>query len=359
MKYRSTELFDAKDPGAAGTEIIDIFVKEPISRIVISGRAMYTTEPMLMHPANYLTRIELTDGSDVLFSMDGPECQALCIYDRRVNTMQHERAFGGLSTFSTYGLDFGRFLWDPMLALVPGNFGNLKLKLTYDRDIWNANAASGEIEVWAECFDEKVISPIGFLMSKEHWSAVMGTAGTYKYIDLPTDYPLRQILVRGFLDKKEPWNTVSEVRLDEDNMRSVPFNWEVEDYHRKMHGEWMPVIEGFFAHCDNTDGHVVYVTPTTYSTTALICGNIATDYFIPTDTRGGYIDIRSTLASNVKGIIHGWLPHHCVQFPMGDQKDLDDWYDVQNKGSVRLRLKSGAGGATGVGTVILQQLRRY
>jgi len=359
MKYRSTELYDAKDPGAAGTEIIDIFVKEPISRIVISGRTMYTTAPMLMHPANYLTRIELTDRSDVLFQMDGPECQALCLYDRRVHTMNHERFYGGLQTFCVYGLDFGRFLWDKELALIPGNFGNLKLKLTYDKDIWNTNAATGEIEVWAECFDEKVISPIGFLMAKEHWSAVMAATGTYYYVDLPTDYPIRQIIVRGALDKKEPWETVSEVRLDEDNMRSVPFNWEVEDYHRKMHGEWIPIDEAFCGAGDANPNNAIYVTPTTFYTTPVITPSVETDVWIPTQPAGGYIDFRCRVQSNVYGIAHGWLPHHCIQFPMGNQQDLDDWYDVQNKGSVRLRLRAGATETTGIGTVILQQLRRY
>ena len=47
------------------------------------------------------------------------------------------------------------------------------------------------------------------------------------------------------------------------------------------------------------------------------------------------------------------------QFPFGDQQDLDDWYDVQLKGSVQLRLKGGDHATIGVAQVVLQQLRRY
>ncbi|GAG61320.1 unnamed protein product, partial [marine sediment metagenome] len=226
-------------------------------------------------------------------------------------------------------------------------------------DAFSAGATKGEIEVWAECFDEKVISPIGFLQTKEHWSAVMGTPGTYKYVDLPTDYPIRQLIVRGACDKEAPWGTVSEVRLDEDNMRSVPFNYEVEDYHRLMHGVWQPVIESFNIYTDASGGYGIYVTPTNYFAIVQVCPWIETDAWVPTDTKGGYVDARTTLPCFARVTAHGWLPHHCIQFPMGDQQDLEDWFDVTRKGSVRLRLKSGANGATGVGTVILQQLRKY
>ena len=59
----------------------------------------------------------------------------------------------------------------------------------------------------------------------------------------------------------------------------------------------------------------------------------------------------------VGGILVGRNPHHTFDFTMGNQQDIDDLYDVRQKGSVILRVRAG----TDVGTiqVCLQQCRLY
>jgi len=273
--------------------------------------------------------------------------------------MNHGQSLTGNSLFSTYGIDFGRFLFDEMLAFDPKRFMNPQLKVTYDVDVADTGVTTGYLEVHAECFDEKVPSPIGFLMSKEHWNGAKPTSG-YEYIDLPTDYPLRKLILQAFRSGFEPWYQVAEARLDEDNEKRIPFDLDLEDYYRIMKGVWAAVVEQFEAQVDST-GAAFFITPTDFYATLLCMPSNVAAYNYATDGyfKGGKVTLKGNSGnSQVVGIARGYLPNHCFEFPFGNPADMDDWYDVTKIGSLRLRLKAGIGASTTTG-VVLQQLRKY
>jgi len=313
---------------------------------------------MNSYPHKDITKIELVDGSDVLHSLDGGQNQALCIFDRRCPTMNHGQYINANSQRSVYGIDFGRFLNDPMLAFDPTKFRNPQLKVAYDSDVSDDGVSDGTLEVWAEVFDEKVISPIGFLMSKEHHSRTPPATG-YWYVDLPTDYLLRKMLVQGYRSAYEPWYQVSEAKLSEDNDRRVPFDVDLEKYHQLRKGEDTPVEEGVVVQSSGA-GTAAYLQATDYWASLILNGQGAGDEAgVGASGRGGYYLVTPGGSSQLQGVQRGWLPNHCFQFPFGNQQDLDDWYDITRLGSLILRLKAGDGGASGTVAVILQQLRRY
>ena len=361
MNYRTTKLLDGTDVGASGTKVIDVNVQQPISRIRLYWQVtMPNVKAMNSYQHRDISKIELVDGSDVLFSMNGGQAQALCIYDRKIPTMNYKQKLPENSLASNYGIDFGRFLHDPMLALDPTRFRNLQLKITYDEDVAKSGVTANELEVIADLFDEKVISPIGFLMSKEHYSATPPSAG-YSYIDLPTDHPFRKLLIQGYLSGYEPWYTVSEARLDEDNEKKIPFDWNIERYYRMMQAEWTPVEEGLIGDA-TVGGAAFYMTPTDYYTIPAImsAGGTVAGVTCSSWQRGGVVTLLSIGGvQGAMGIVRGYLPNHCVEFPFGDPKDIDDWYDVTKLGSLRLRLKVGTYSASAIQAVVLQQLRRY
>ena len=359
MKYRNTTVLAEKALGASGTEIIPLNLRDVISRLTIGYRLLLNTALQSAHPVANITRIELVDGSDVLFGMDGYECQGLNIYDRRVPSMMHGETMGGNHAFATFAIDFGRFLHDTELALDPAKFDNLALKISYDRDACGADDTVHYAAVYADVFDEKPVSPVGFLMSKEHWQANLAQ-NAFEYVKLPTDYPVRQLLVRAFATDYEPWYTCVEARLDEDNLKRIPFDWEIENYHRIMKGVWLPVDEGFCEYGDPGTAYKRYATPTDYHAVMLASPSVVGEYFnTQVKPRGGMFYVSGAAMGVMTGRAWGWLPHHCIQFPFGDPKDVDDWYDVTAKGSVRLRLKGSAEATPGVASVVLQQLRRY
>lgn len=360
MKYRETELLDRTDVGASGTKTIDINVLDPISRIDITWHH-YAYGYLLYQLANVISKIELVDGSDVLFSMSGLEAQALNIYDRKCPSMNSPVYNRGNWVMSTMGIDFGRWLWDPELAFDPKQFRNPQLKITFDEDAAYATTEANFMEVFAHCFDEKVVSPIGFLMGKNHYQYTPTADNAYQYVDLPTDHTIRQLLIRGYVAKTDPLDVVDEARLSEDNDKRVVFNLELRRYFYRMIGEWRQTEEYWaeYGHgeFENND---IYFTPTSYLTIPTFMPLADQQHpWIVTPPRGGWFDWRSTPGLMTFGRISGYLPNHCIALPFGIQSEIDSWYDAQNKGSVKLRLLSAASYSGGVIGVILQQLRRY
>lgn len=361
MKYRTYELLSAEDQTAgAGTKTIDIGGSQPISRIVIEWKITKASPNLDMDSYAHkdITKIELIDGSDVLHSLDGGQNQALCIYDRKAPTMNYGTYIYANSQISLYGIDFGRFLHDPLLAFDPRKFKNPQLKITFNEAVSDTSATVNSLAVWAECFDEKEISPIGFLSAKNFESWSLTAAGAYHYVDLPTDLIIRKMLIQGYLKAFEPWYQVAEARLSEDNDKRVPFDWNLETYYQLRKGIDMPVEE-VLASQVVISGADLYLTPTDYW--ALLLGQMygsAYPVYPSATSRGGHFELKAEATGQIQGMVRGWLPNHCFQFPFGDQMDPDDWYDVTGINNLRLRLKSGSGTSGNVDT-ILQQLRKY
>lgn len=359
MNYRTVDLLAETALTGASVKDIPVNVAEIISRLRLTWRTSPSKHGMDSYCHADVTKIELVDGSDVLFSMNGGQAQALNIYNRRCPTMNYGQHMMGNSQLSEYAIDFGRFLNDPQLALDPTRFKNLMLKVTYDVDLSDTGVTTGNLRVVAEVFDEKPVNPIGFLMSKEHYNATPPASG-YVYIELPLDYPLRDLLVQGYRSAYEPWYQVSEIRLDEDNLKRTPFDWVLETYYRMMRGQFAPVEE-LMVGLTGAATKTYYVTPTDYwMTPVLIERNAHEDLYVGATSRGGKVDVTCALSGGgFHGTARGYLPNHCFEFPMGNQQDIDDWYDVTKLGSLRARLKAGSGGASGTLALITQQLRRY
>ena len=130
-KYRTTSLLAAKDLGASGTEVIDINVLDTISRINLYWQTKIVTVSVeLASLVECISKVELIDGSDVLFSLNAEQLYALNYYDRM--QIQDYEASLTVADFTKYqvSIDFGRWLWDPTWALDPKRFSNLQLKIT-------------------------------------------------------------------------------------------------------------------------------------------------------------------------------------------------------------------------------------
>ena len=197
MKYRTTSILAKEDLGASGTKTINLNVKDMISRIdMIWKTTIVTVSAMTAPHVDCLSKIELVDGSDVLFSLTGEEAQALNYYDRSDTPSDDLSLTVGDIDTSVISLDFGRFLYDTDLALDPSKFRNLQLKVTWDEDASNASVVVNSLQVNAHVFDEKKITPRGFLMSKEFYSYTP-SANNWEYVDLPTDYVIRKVMLRS------------------------------------------------------------------------------------------------------------------------------------------------------------------
>ena len=359
MNYREADVL-VEESVTSGTKTVDIELTDVISRLLIRMKAQNGSDrcAQAAHPAKLVSKIELVDGSDVLYSLSGYEAMALNYYDNLV-TPDSEIIDGGSDwQHAEYLIDFGRFLNDPVLAFDPTKFVNPQLKITYDYQAVDDGAVAGKLLVKADIFDEKRPSPTGFLMNKDIETYTLSGAA-YKYVDIPRDYGFRKLLIRTYLTNKSFESEMDEIRLSEDIDKRIPIDTEVEPYIRKLCGTMPPMHEHFQTRLQTTVTHT-FVMPTYWP---MVYGTGMLNYDVNRD--GGYYSgedqgmISATnMAFPYMGVCYGYVPHQTLAFMFGDQGDMADWYDVTKLGSLRLRLH-GVSSSTAESTIFGQQMRPY
>ena len=358
MKTRVTTIMAESDLGASGTKIIDINIKDIISRITVKFYALNADVTYIAHPAANIEKIELVDGSDVLFSLTGAQAQALNFYDRGKIpfTYLNVRSDGGQQAL--FGLDFGRFLYDPVLAFDPTKFINPQLKVTFDRTKANAACVTSNCEVLADIFDEDPPEPTGFLMNKEIYSYTVATSG-YEYIDLPTDYITQQIFAKGFL---APWGMTAifdAFKLSEDNDKRIPLDLSSSELERRAFEAYGPVVEWVKAVGAETPINF-YGMPTDGAFGLISAEAILQDVMVFSQGGGQYTFTAEAAAWRARATLLGNCPHGAVPLLPKPGPEIADWYDVTKLGSLKLRIDDSAPAAdTYTGEVMIKQYRPY
>lgn len=356
--YRVATLMSPEDVGAAGTHIIDLDLAEVISRIVIKFKSTNAANASHASPMANLPRIEVVDGSDVLFSANGEATDAVDFYDRGKAECSSWTYTANWALEALVGINFGRTPFDPTYALDPKKFRNLQLKLTYDEDVANTNNVVNAMEVWALVFDGMPVSPVGFFQTKEQFTYTP-TANAYQEIELPTDYPLRHLYLQAPM--KDQWfgSIVDQVRLDEDNLRAIYFDNEYYDVMKQFRPHFGRYEHKITAYIDTTDTEY-YRGPTSDVAMSMLSHGAAEYALTEEMIFGSAGAAMQTTAGNVIMYASGYLPHHVGAFPFGIGEDPSSWYDPRQIQKLRFRVRGGASLAgTETFRVLTQQVRHY
>jgi len=358
MKHRIATQVEAWNSSAAGTRIIELNMVNPISRLTVQMKGLNSDNAAVGHPALMVTKIEVVDGSDVLFALSGTETQALNYYDQGRMPCNVVNYINATSAIATFHLDFGRHLWDEALALDPKRFKNLQLKITYDDGLGGSACTSSTISVFAWLFDAETISPRGFLMSKEQYKYTQNAAGlAHEYIQLPTDFDIRKLLIQSLYADKQPWEQYNRIKISEDNDRRIPVNNLRTSDLLKLYQPDERIQEDLFVELVSTPD--VYYCAATYDTAATGVGMVVTDAAIAhLQSYGGTISIIGTNAQQQVWHVTGLAPHGTLCIPFGEQDKIEDWYTVAPINELLLDITQGAGTA-GTTQICTQQFRTY
>jgi len=363
MNYREAEVLAAYDAGPSGTKVVDLELVDIISRLeVIFAYTVATDVNNTEHPAANITKLELVDGSDVLFSLSGKEAQAVAFYGRGMMPYNNITVEDGSVGVAVIPIDFGRYLWDREYAFDPSKFTNPQLKITYDEDVANASTTANSLEVNARIFDERKVSPRGFLMSKSIEESAM-EASSHAYVTMPTDYSYRAMFLHADSTDHSPITLVDKIKLSEDTDKRIPLNID-EDTLLWMILTQTPRIDENIELADAVTESTFYVTPSelvqiiAYSSGA--CDAADADIGAATITGSKIV-----LSANVEliyqdAIVNGWLPHSVIPIQFGDQMDDSDWYDVTRMKQLKLDVTQSSDADSGdTLTVLVQQKRMY
>ena len=358
MNYRRSLLLSPVDVDAAGTKVIDLNFPDVISRIMIKFDATNPGSVTIQEvAAANIPKIEIVDGSNVIFSLTGMQTHALDFLDTG-----RQYICGG-SYVPTWALsailmiNFGRFLFDPLLAFDPKKFTNPQLKITYDEDAAVASAVANSLTVFADIFDEKEAAPTGFLMNKELYDYAP-VAGSTEEVDLPNDYAFRKLILQARVNNLWFGGIIGNLKLSEDNDRKIPFDLTGSQLENYVHERFGECRDGIIVGLNTITGVDCYYMPTQgiklrgdfYCTGGLL-DNVPFGFHntFKTTTMTGYTVMD----------IAGTMPHGCICLPFGDQNDPADWY-VPGTKSLKLKIKAGTGKTfTETFHVLTQQLRPY
>ncbi|MBW2091023.1 MAG: hypothetical protein JRI34_02715 [Deltaproteobacteria bacterium] len=355
MDYRLASILAPEAASTAGTKTLDINIADVISRISIQFKGLNDGTEPTAHPAKMISKIELVDGSDVLFSLSGVEAQALNYYDQ--GRMPHNvlNYLNNVYAISTYHLDFGRFLYDEQFALDPTKFTNPQLKISHNKALGGTSPDAGELSIFAHVFDEKKPTPTGFLMSKEQYSYTL-VASANEHIDLAVDLPYRKLLIASMATTLQPWQQYNKIKLSQDNDRKVIINGEQTSNLLKLLRQWPTITENITARLKNGT-QTIHCGPS-YERLAVLTGMAADSDAYLTDTYGGAIAIADGAASTANIIVNGLNPHGTFCLPFGKQESIDDLFTPGVNSNLRLSLTAG-GSASGSVEITSQQLRPY
>lgn len=359
MNYRTTNIFAEKSYTADFTELIDLTIGSPISELILKYKGYNTTGSTgaTAHPAKCVTKVEVTNGSEVLVSLSGLDLHALGIIHNKKKSPEWIQYLDNNYFDLSLRINFGRWLWDKELALDPTKYPNLQLKISSDMDAGGVAPDASKLAVWANVFDEKAITPMGYLQAKLIKEYTMGDA-SHEYTELPKDQKIRKVLMRALLAGTEPYAVLANVKLDEDNDRRVIIDADSDALQWLYPEENILVHEGFAAQNDGSQ-RSYFNTPT-----AKVWGNVnewaaaASAYFAFYDGDGGRCKIDGSSGVNFVCQLQGYCPNGVISIPMGDQNEIDDWFDPSGLKSLRLDMKS-ASSMTNTAQIVLQTLQLY
>ena len=362
MNYRLSTVLSRKAISADTVETIDVDIIDPITQLVIAYEATSTaSSPGTGHPARCITKIELVDGSDVLVSLSGVEAHAMDWYHTGREPANQMLYLNGNNAESILNLNFGRYLYDPLLALDPKKFTNLQLKISIDVSAGAVAPTAGFLTVSALLFDQKPIVPIGFLMQKEIKSYAMG-AGTHEYTDLPLDYPYRKILIKAQKYGTGPEYSLSNIKLSEDADKKVPINQSIGEILRTIVSQMRPYREKIVGGGTTTAANF-YCTPGYWPLFAAAQWRSAcVDQQVAIYSGdGGRFTVACTSAGpNWQALVEGHCPHNAIAINFGLQNEIDDWFDISRLGNLKLDITAGSGmSSSETCEIFIQQLRRY
>lgn len=364
MQYRRSTVLAPEDPGTSGPLIVPIYLKELVSRFIIKfGITISTVSVMTAALADAISKIELVDGATILFSLSGPEAVAAAFY----RTMQMPKESLSLTVgdiaYCEIPIYFGRYLWDNMLAFDPTRFVAPQLRITWNSTAPNAGVTVTTLAIYADVMDNPTTAPTGIIMSKSQNQYVMA-ASSHQYIDLPVDYALLKILVRGLSDNYSPSDLFSNFKFSYDQDAYIFLDQDA--------GQFLDSLEGVYPKDsqnvtldDDVTADTLYIRATenqgikiAYDATLFVTAQ--SHFAVPTFTGNKLAIAASVDIKKLTAQIFGSLPHGVIPFNFGVPSDPATWYKPQATTKFRADLLSSANaGATDTVYLATEQLRPY
>lgn len=369
-KYRDIYIEDGKSLADSGVYTVDIETADPITELWVNfGATNGATSNKNAPIPRVISKIEIVDGANVIYSLDGELAHALYLYQTGKMPELSIIEEGALNQYASFPIRFGRYLNDPEVALIPAKFRNLQLKVTWDLAAVNVVGATGFLtgsaQLWviARVMEDLAAAPSVYMMSKAHANFVAAASGDER-IDLPGDYPYALVMIRAFdpVTATDMADVITNAKLSLDHDKDIPFDIHTGDWISLQRQEYGDVEVSIYSKgatavaredfVGSEDGASVdVISPDCVGgVAALTSGQLTPRY---SDYAGAAVvgDVVSFLR------IHGQCLFNTLVHKFGKLEDPATYLNAPGYGDIKLILTQGNAGATV--DVVLSQLRSY
>ena len=361
--YRETQSSDAS------TKTIDMDLVDPVTALYIELEA---TNGATSNKGNFLsdcvTKLEIVDGSEVLYSVNAIEAQALHFYKQGKTPTLFPSEFADGTQREGFFILFGRKLYDLAYAIDFSKFKNPQLKITWNMAAIRAVGATGyltgtlKLTVVAKVL-EGMAAPGRYLMAKELMSFTSSaTSGAEERKELPTDLPYRMLMTRHWVQLSDIDEVTSDLKLTADADKYIAFNRKV----RQLDAEAFALFgAGRVKHDIFTQHQAAFRLLFNKEPSLLaFAWEDATPEIVGvryTWSSEGKLDLNdnagATISTDMKmtTVEEGHALHATLALPFGDLWLPETWFDPTSYKKLELVFTSG--GTAGTCAVVAEQVR--
>lgn len=347
MLRRQTYVENRRVLADSGVITTPLNVRDPITSLFIEIRA---TNGGSWNVANTMMQcvqsIELLDGSNVIFSLTGPQAFAYACYRKGWMPFMEVSEFPGADNTLAFEYLFGRWPGDTIYAFDPTKFANPMLRLTWNLATVRAVGALGFLTgtglytVIANVM-EGAPAPQAMLSTRQHYQFVTAVGAT-TFIDLPTDRRIKMILLRSSGANWGGIPGVSRAKLTCDQDKFIPFDLRQQDVINLLSNKNPPY---HYKHSfDFKNGDTIFPLMK-WDEDVQLQGYQGDDVYMYTNNGQGNGVVNVLLAGvadanmrSYSGHVTGWFPMHTAGIDLGEWDDPATWLDPSSFHSIQLQL---------------------
>jgi hypothetical protein len=371
MRFRDAVIEYQKTLDNVGTLTKDLDLVDPVTALYLEFQA---TNEATSNEDNFIsdiiTKIEIVDGSEVLYSVNEAELEALHFYKLgKVPVLFPSEWPIGSQRHGCYLL-FGRYLGDPDFAVDFTKFKNPQLKITSNiaaiRAIGSAvGFATGTIAgtIVAKVM-EGMSAPGKYLMAKELLSFTSTSSNSAEERkELPLDYPYRMLMTKHYSEGYDLCEITDKLKLTADADKFIAFDRRVKQLDAEALSRFG---EGVITHnIYRATGGVIrglFQVETQFE----FKPNTSTQFtdFVHTLNFSGNVTLETQAAGGGSagtrrywGTEKGHALHATLPIPMGLMDKPETWFDPTPYKKLELVFTSASSAVAGACAIVAEQVR--
>lgn len=364
MRLRKTYLVEDVTTVTTGTKIYDLDFSDPLRAIYIGLLGQRydhsdTNRPYLLRD---IDKIEIVDGSDVLFSCTGTEAAAVELY----HTGKMPFLAISANSAATYNRNqikilFGRNENDDIHGLDLTRFTNPQLKITHSyTEAAGSWAASTQTLTVIALVAEGAPKPAQFFMTKTIYNWTKATTGDVT-IDLPRDYPYRFLMVQAVDCATPVYEEFTRFKISCNYDEFVPIDMRGEDLAHDNWNQYGMLTQQTECIGDGSDTDIKAWYPFAWNWGGDVQSWNSGTPAVVQRPYSGYITVGTTagvaLVANQRAIVtgQGFEFFDTELIPFGNMHNPLHWFDPRPWKSLRLILTQAQTAVAS--SIVVQQVR--